>query len=457
MAVSMVFYSNFSKKDNSTKQPTGGTAYSVVFKDAFSILGGTVKLQVSFDTAQNYTAAKYGSKYYKVTDVVSTSNGIVEVSLSLDELATYKTNIAGYSGLIERAPSGASMRVIPDDTISNTGEILTNAQYKFKYLVIDPSKYCVQLKTVNNAAHQSYFITEASLANVANQLDGFTAGNSLSFVTEINFVNIPLSTVAAAGGAIQVSNIWIGNTEYSLGATGYAFNGPAISLKTTTISISDIPFTYDDARKINGQYTRLSFFVNNTEVQIDPAYNNADELKVAHTLDFNTLTVHTQVSVVMDRTNRPDDNDGIWNAKILYTGYTNIGVGYSLANNNAQGLKYLSTGIRLVQNTAAINPAGIIEGIANLTQREPAVSSGSAPGSTLSRYDLYFRLFLVEYGSTDKSPSEHGHPFYKTTKISLQVQQTGFYKFVNPQLPLAALDSVRDKVNSYLASGIYYE
>ena len=85
MSVNMTFYSNFSKRENSTKQPSGGTPYDVVFKDAFSIIGGTVKLQANFDTAKNYTAAKYENNFYNVVDVVSTTNNIVEITLDNGE------------------------------------------------------------------------------------------------------------------------------------------------------------------------------------------------------------------------------------------------------------------------------------------------------------------------------------------------------------------------------------
>ena len=70
--------------------------------------------------------------------------------------------------------------------------------------------------------------------------------------------------------------------------------------------------------------------------------------------------------------------------------------------------------------------------------------------------DLFFKLYLVEYGSTDKSPAEYGYPYYKVSSINT-LNATGFYRFVNPKVEIASLEGVRTQVDSYLANGFFYE
>lgn len=445
MSVSMTFYSGFSKRENSTKQPTGGTVYGVVFKDAFSIIGGTVKLQVNFDTAKNYTAAKYGNNFYKVVDVVSTTNNIVEITLTLDVLATYKSDIGGYSGLIERAPNSSQINYLPDDTISNTGNMITNKLLWESDLVLSSSNVCVQIKTSNSVSAQCYYTSLAGLTSLTQQLDELWAGNDIKLITEINLVNISLASIGLATGAVSTNAIVIGNVSYTIDSTVYAFYQPSIIEEVKTYNLTAIAFTYSDARKINDNYTRLSFLVNNTEVMLDSIYNSATDLTVTCTLDLNTLSVLTQVKVKK-----------YTDTKIIYSGYTNVGIGYSLANDNANQLNGISTAFRMVGQTASKNYAGLINEIPNLIQNKEAACSGSAPGTTLSITDLFFKLYLVEYGSTDKSPSEYGYPYYKVSSINA-LGTGGFYRFANPKLNIAALEGVRSQVDAYLANGFFYE
>lgn len=445
MSVSMTFYSGFSKRENSTKQPSGGTSYDVVFKDAFSIIGGTVKLQVNFDTAKNYTAAKYGNNFYKVVDVVSTTNNIVEITLALDVLATYKSDIAWYTGLIERAPSSSEINYIPDDTISNTGNMITNKLLWESDLVLSSSQVCVQIKTSNSVSAQCYYTSLAGLTSLTQQLDDLWSGNDIRLITEINLVNISLASIGLATGATSTNAIVIGNVSYTIEATVYAFYQPSIIEEVKTYNLASIAFTYSDARKINDNYTRLSFLVNNTEVMLDSVYNDASELTVTCTLDLNTLSAFTQVKVKK-----------YTDTKILYSGYTNVGIGYSLANDNANQLNGISTAFRMIGQTVSKNYTGLISEIPNLIQNKEAACSGSAPGTTLSITDLFFKLYLVEYGSTDKSPSEYGYPYYKVSSINA-LSSTGFYRFANPKLNIAALEGVRSQVDAYLANGFFYE
>lgn len=445
MSVSMTFYSNFSKRENSTKQPSGGTQYDVVFKDAFSIIGGTVKLQVNFNTAKNYTAAKYGNNFYKVVDVVSTTNNIVEITLTLDVLATYKSEIAGYTGLIDRAPSSSQINYLPDDTISNTGNMITNKLLWESDLILSSSNVCVQIKTSNSVSAQCYYTSLAGLTSLTKQLDDLWAGNDIRLITEINLVNISLASIGLATGAVSANAIVIGNVSYNVEATVYAFYQPSIIEEVKTYNLTAIAFTYSDARKINDNYTRLSFVVNNTEVMLDSVYNNASNLIITCTLDLNTLSVLTQVKVKK-----------YTDSKLLYSGYTNVGIGYSLANDNASQLNGISTAFRMVGQTVSKNYTGLIGEIPNLIQNKEAACSGSAPGTTLGITDLFFKLYLVEYGSTDKSPSEYGYPYYKVSSINA-LNTAGFYRFVNPKLSIAALEGVRSQVDAYLANGFYYE
>lgn len=113
-------WSNFSKRRNSTKQPTGGTQISCVLKETTSIEKPTFVF-ASNDFTINYVEA-FGH-YYFVDDIKSVRNNIIEVSCSQDVLATYKTAITGSSQYVERANISGYIPRVPDPLNPPTNDI----------------------------------------------------------------------------------------------------------------------------------------------------------------------------------------------------------------------------------------------------------------------------------------------------------------------------------------------
>lgn len=93
MSVNADFY-KFSKRKNSTKQPTGtGTTYSVDLKSGTSLLAPTLLLNNSGKPDFNYCI--FMGFYYFVQDIISVRNDLWEVYLVVDPLATAKSAITG--------------------------------------------------------------------------------------------------------------------------------------------------------------------------------------------------------------------------------------------------------------------------------------------------------------------------------------------------------------------------
>ena len=95
-------YSNFSKKPNSTKQPTGGTVFTCTLKQPTSVIHPVFILTTS-NAAFNYI--KWDSRYYFVDDIVLTHNNYTEYHCSVDPMASWKTNIGASSQYVLRSAS----------------------------------------------------------------------------------------------------------------------------------------------------------------------------------------------------------------------------------------------------------------------------------------------------------------------------------------------------------------
>lgn len=98
MALTADFY-NFSKRQNSTKVPTGivGTSFNITLKQPTSLNSPVFLLNTDTFT---YNYCSFNGAYYFVTDVVSVRNDIWEVHCTKDVLATYKTEILSSNAYI---------------------------------------------------------------------------------------------------------------------------------------------------------------------------------------------------------------------------------------------------------------------------------------------------------------------------------------------------------------------
>ena len=492
MSVSMTFYSGFSKRENSTKQPSGGTSYDVVFKDAFSIIGGTVKLQVNFDTAKNYTAAKYGNNFYKVVDVVSTTNNIVEITLTLDVLATYKSDIAGYTSMIERSPSPANIVNIVDNTIA---PLAPNVK-SYKTADVYSMGVCFQIKTKNGNGDLAYFLDKDGFDNLLGKFEAAFWTDETQYIISTKVVPIEAS---ACGVSKPTSSVYIGNQPYNItSGVCYAIKSQDyVFLASNLFNTSEIANKYSDERKYNNNYVNLQCKLNGDIIDLDANYLRYTSFKTESYLDPVTLDVRLEVRVTTS-----DNNTGY----LVASTHTNIGIGFMFTDvpnsldmivtsmstmskpdttgmsGNATQLPEGSAGAsqlkgmnislsKLLKKAGAKSTLG--SAIGGISKALPgaiaavistgynagmsASTAGAPSGSSIAAV-MYGEItfYITEYESIDKNPSELGYPYMEITNINA-VNMTGYYKFVAPQLGLAALSDIKEAVNEYLANGFFYE
>lgn len=86
-----VNFGTFSKRRNSTKQPSGlSDSRNVKLKDLTSVDAPTFILT---GNEFNYNYAEWNNRYYFITDIRSMHNNLIEVDCVIDPLATYKSYI----------------------------------------------------------------------------------------------------------------------------------------------------------------------------------------------------------------------------------------------------------------------------------------------------------------------------------------------------------------------------
>lgn len=478
----MTFYSNFSKRENSTKQPTGGTQYNIAFKDNFSILGGKVLLNLGLISAQAFKEALFSNYYYFVTDAVTVTNDVTELTLALDYLATYRNNIAAYRGLITRCPKGDvdTNNVFKDDKI----QPLSNYIIREKNInLLDPAKsVCYQVRFKSTHLNEIYFMTPAALADLADQLDSIFA--SILSVGEAveSILAVPISIDIITGQATNTIYIKTLEVQVNSGTVVRVTIPGSVTIRSNIIDFTNTYFQYTDFKKYDEDFTKLAVVYNGTTTNI-PTGVLRGNLQYSFEMDIFSLDTRFELTLWTEE-GRGDT--------LIYSSTGNLGIPYSIGFGNAvyNSLKIAtlaaSQGITSSQGATSsssyyqeknsyfrrpresyqggyhsdFSVSGTRAAFSVLTDLSDVTRTSTVPASTSSYFAwallTSFSIAITQYGYSPESPDENGYPVLVVTNIN-HFNTNGFYKFDNPNIEISANQSIRALINNALEAGIYYE
>ena len=101
--MNFTYWTSFSKRRNSTKIPSGaGTVASCVLKEDTSIMEPVIILQGHSYFNVTYAQISDFGRYYFVTDITAVSKDVLRLSLHVDVLMSWATEIRANTVVIER-------------------------------------------------------------------------------------------------------------------------------------------------------------------------------------------------------------------------------------------------------------------------------------------------------------------------------------------------------------------
>lgn len=231
----------FSKRKNSTKQPTGsGTSYTVNLKSGTSFISPTLLLEISGYPDYNYCT--FEGMYYFVTDIVSVRQDLWEIYCKVDPLASAKTAIlASTQYVCYSSVSGGTW--LPDTRIPLLKSTDVNSDSSLTGILSTIG--CYILTVVGKSACISYMINgEGTLSNILNEIQNWR-DNGIN--TEFSKLQNPSSTynypqVQSVGTSATVGQCFDALFQQladSFESLGDAFTDIQDKIGTTIASVGD--------------------------------------------------------------------------------------------------------------------------------------------------------------------------------------------------------------------------
>lgn len=469
MAITVNFYT-FSKKTNSTKQPTGTAALSAscLLKDATSIITPVFQIRTSDPTTYNYCYCRAFHRYYFISDI-TWNKGYWEIRCKCDVLATYKTTIGATWGYIVRAANRSDGEIVdnlypttayttvsavsPSNISTFTGAINFQSGYYVIglqgndstsengviYYQLTPRKF-VQLITnfyANNSNTSWWGSLAQGVINSIAHLDDYICSCRWYPVPFIVDTNQPNPDRPPGPGY----EIYLGNWDTGVKA-------PRVTSDPTySVYYDDIP---KHPQVSYGNYTKIYPFTH---------YELVDPL--VGTITLNPIVMKNDTQVTCDL--KFDHTSGqiryqVYGNNIHYPFYTTYLNG--AVNINLSGMEVNVGGIaagigQTIANIAKDGWVGITKGIANTVDNiapQPGHNQISGGLAAMTNYAPFIRCCFKQI--VDRDTTNKGLPYCKWNKPEAI---NGYMEIDNPHVEVAGTAQEIDRINGYLNSGFYYD
>ena len=473
MAFTAEFYL-FTKKRNSTKQPTlgsGTTFTNVTLKDDCSILNPIITMRVAsmpvpsiapINTFTYCYIAKF-NRYYFVEDWVYAS-GMWEAHLTIDVLASHKVAIGATSAYVERAASTYDGTIMDKLYPANTDYDIQYAALSYAYSNIAPSGGTYVVGIINAAANTSGAVTYYAMNQTQLQgLLSYMFGNDIWNGSGISEISQGLFKSMFNPIQYIVSCMWFPFPISSFGSNdatvylGYYNSGVTAKAMTSLAHTAYITGTIPSHPQAStrGDYLNYSPYTDVTlyippfgSIPIDTAFlKNGHYLYCPYWVDHITGEATLRVSVGASAT--PSEFN------ICTERSSKMGTSIQLS----QVIADYSHSIQTLQSGISGGIAGAIMGVLGATVQSaldakfPSVSSSGVNGGflvTLERGTIVAKFTKI----VNEDNTDLGRPLMTTKTLNTL---SGYIKCGEAHFAAPCLSSERSMVEEFMLSGFYYE
>lgn len=484
---------NFVKKENSTKQPvSGGLTVQGVLKEPCSIMNPVIQIERLANDAvpSTYTYAYINkfSRYYFIEDWVWI-NGLWEVHMKEDVLATFKTEIGNSTEYVLRTDSTTDFNgEITDTTYPATTDVETETVVYNNVFTNDLTVGCYIVGIISGGDTQavgaiSYFLmTSAQFGALKEKLfsddnleimgiidaGGQTIVQDLSqevlktlydpyqYIVSCMWFPFPETLIS---NKTSVSSIKIGWWEYPL--SGYRLYAQTVEVAEQAIQFTLHPQANTRGSYLNyAPYSKRSLVGRFGIVALDSFnYKPGDTIDVSYIIDLITGQCRTNIGRMRDNAyDLITERHFLLGVpiQIAQVGTDYLGTAVSAINTVSSGVSGALSGFAKGGVAGAIGGAiaGSASGVYNTIQSAmPQVETSGSNGSFLSagyQTHVVTQFFKI----VDEDISHRGRPLCELRQLNTL---TGFILCAEGEIDISCYDNERKEIVRYLTEGFFWE
>ena len=485
-----VIVMNFAKKDNSTKQPTGGgLALQGVLKEPSSIMNPTIRIEPLSGNASphgyNYAYINKFGRYYFIEDWVWV-NGLWEVHMKVDVLATFKTEIGNSTEYVLRTDSTTNFNgEITDTTYPATTDIVTTSYTLSNIFTTDITVGCYIVGIISGGNSQAvgaisyYAMTSTEFGALKNKLFsddnleimGIIDSGGQTLITDLsqevlktmyNPYQYIVSCMwfpfgkSAIPSSSAVSSIKIGWWDYPL--SGNRLYAQTFELGNEQFAITAHPQASRGSYLNYAPYTRRTLIGRFGAVPIDTTmFAVGNLINISYMIDLITGQCYAKISrrvgSVEDLLAERNFLIGV-PIQIAQVGTDYLGTAVSAINTIPQMVGGAISGIASGSGAVMGAIAGGASGIYNTLQSAmPQVETGGQNGSFLAPVN---NTHVVEqfYKIVDEDIAHRGRPLCELRQLNTL---SGFILCAEGDIDIGCYDNERKEIVRYLTDGFFWE
>ena len=437
-------WSNFSKRVNSTKQPldSAATTKDVTLKDMCDILAPSFILNTT-DFDINYVQA-FGNYYF--AQCINLDGHRTEIKCSLDHLATFKTQIGSYNGLINYC--SASSDVTITDPRNNPTDLITASATTFSLSGV----------TFNTVGGYVLGVLSDNVSGSVGVVDYYTMTQAqmTAFCQELysqNFIQQLVDQAFYSAIDSFISCIWLPMTGIGGGSTAIHIGRETMAAQGGHIADRIVSFnsgltTLNFSTHSGGAGSAMTYLEKAKSIALD-GYIDILTGDIVYNVKYGAYRVSTYNGNVATKV---PISAASYDAVGTATGaITSIG---GVAASIFGGLAGKGASVVLGGLGAAVGGAA---SAVKSSELHTMINGGnsSAIGANLgtSPYAL-----IIQNEPTETNllafQNKHGMPYFKVATVS---SCGGFVQCADASVSIPGDGAEQDTVNSYLNAGIYYE
>ena len=454
-------YKNFKKRKNSTLQPSGEYLEAdCILKNGTSIVNPTIQLQLAFNSDYsnyNYCHIPDFGRFYYIKDLVW-NNSIAEFVLVSDIMASFKSDIAGFTGLALRTSANVNT-YLPDGVIRKTDEI--NRDTTTLSIGSDTPPYTYPLyyfvTVLTGTGLYYYMLTYASYSDLISQVASWWGGamDKAAGVLKIQCTRCSPSWLSATAAPETIQVGW-GTNIFNISGTGCYQVFPGCTNKTLTSlsgakTIGDHPQAATYGKFLNdANYRTITVF---SPLFGKVLLNATADMGGAFRIDasISNVTGDTLFTFYIG-----GEYAGIANGG-MFCDMPTIGNNVNVSG-IATGAAGAATGFGAV--AAATTPAGAIAagigaGVSAVSGAMSAIPQHSATGHNGSALSLGLYYTIIEEHALVRANdnSNQGRPYCGQYTAS----SGGYIEYERVNLSTNARADEKSEIESTMERGFYYE